>query len=98
MTAVLLDSVYLGYAKYKHPIELSAAEKFQKQFSLSELYATLRLFQMKSRFYLERCELRNYQMFAAVLIELALPEPVELTVGAKMGTGVTCLYPWDMPR
>ena len=37
-------------------------------------------------------------MFAAVLIELALPEPVELTVGAKMGTGVTCLYPWDMPR
>jgi hypothetical protein len=28
-------------------------------------------------------------MFAAVLIELALPVPVEFTVGAKMGTGVT---------
>jgi len=36
-------------------------------------------------------------MFAAVLVEIALPVQVEFTVGAKMGTGVTCLYPWDMP-
>ena len=37
-------------------------------------------------------------MSAAVLVELALTVPVEFTVGAKMGTGATCLYPWDMPK
>jgi len=46
----------------------------------------------------ESCELLNYQVFAAVRVQIALPVQVEFTVGAKMGTGATRLYPWDMPR